>query len=340
MRISLDGGALCAKTNTAFGNYTFTKNFVLALSKFSPFHSYLIYTFCNYSLDKNSNSNLKFTNLGSPRLWMKLRIPYEELKLKNNIFLALNQAVPSFTSSRIITFSHGLSFLHHPIFYGNDARAMKKQLVDAVKKSEAIVVSSDKVRSELLTSYPFVKKCLTLTFGVPFDMQEYKKLARKKFFLYVGMDHPIKNLPFLLKVFEKFRMKFKNNEYKLVLVSNAKRSSDYPKEVEIISSITRENLRKLYQTATAYLSASHYESFNFPVLEALSQNCPVITRPSSVIPEMKEWVYIADSEYDFVLKMGEASAGRLKGKSRKKVTDIFSWKSYIEKLHDLYKETV
>ena len=63
------------------------------------------------------------------------------------------------------------------------------------------------------------------------------------------------------------------------------------KKVGIVLENYKVNLK--ISNATALLTASHYESFNFPVLEALSQGCPVIGLKSAIIPEFKPYVNLA-----------------------------------------------
>ena len=57
---------------------------------------------------------------------MKARVSLEELVNEKDIFLALNQASPLFTGSRIISFSHGLSFYFYADFYPDSFESMNK----------------------------------------------------------------------------------------------------------------------------------------------------------------------------------------------------------------------
>jgi glycosyltransferase involved in cell wall biosynthesis len=47
-----------------------------------------------------------------------------------------------------------------------------------------------------------------------------------------------------------------------------------------------ERLSKLYGSAFALVFPSHYEGFGLPVVEAMSQGCPAITRRNSSLPEV------------------------------------------------------
>jgi len=143
MKISVDGGALNPKNNQRFGTSVFSENLFKALQLYDKKNQYKIYTF----------DNLK------PRLfWLKGRISLEEFKQKNNIFLALNQAVPLYTSGKVVSFCHGLSYHYYPELYSKkDVNRLNKQLGEMVKKSDKIIVSSQNVSDELISMYQYIE---------------------------------------------------------------------------------------------------------------------------------------------------------------------------------------
>lgn len=319
MKISVDGGALNQKDSQRFGTAVFSENLVKALQLYDDKNQYFIYTF----------KNLK------PKLfWLKGRVSIEELKQKKDVFLALNQAVPLYVSGKIISFCHGLSYFFYPQYYSKkDCSRLKKQLEEMVKRSDRIIVSSKKVKDELVSMYRYIDtKAVVLSFGIPFDMNNDSGQARKtscweakrhqnSYFLYVGMDYPIKNINFIKDVYIKFKESNDFRNYKLVLVTK---------------NCSREKLRHLYQNATALLTASHYESFNFPVLEALSQGCPVVGLKSAIIPELKPFVFVAENQIQFISLMKLVTENKLVVNNLKIIQKQFSWKSYVKNLVKLY----
>ncbi len=336
MKISLDGGAFCTEEDLRFGNYTFSKSLIESIRKYETENEYYIYSFCPKPPWLETDKKLHYKILKPKSLWLSTRVSIEEVQQKKDIFLALNQAIPFSTRSNIISFSHGLSFYFYPQFYPDSYPALKDQLGPMVKKSRFIVVPSRRVKNELKKLFTAYEHFVTINYGVPTDMLIHKSRPRKKYFLFVGMDHPIKNLEFLVKVFKKFKENKKFSGYKLFLVGNLKKFEDEESDLFSVSNITRDELRILYSEATALLTASFYESFNFPVLEALSQNCPVIGLNSGIIPEFKKLVYLAYDSSDFLLHMANISQG---GDSKIKRRDIlarFSWKKYIAKLKELF----
>jgi len=308
MKISVDGGALNQKNNRHFGTSVFSENLVAALKKYDKNNKYFIYTF----------DNLK------PKLfWLKGRVSVEEFTRKKDVFLALNQAIPLFTSGKIISFCHGLSYYFCPQYYSKkDVIRLNEQLKEMIKKSNIIIVSSQKVKNELVLMYQYIKtKVVVLPFGIPFDMKRNKEKKRMKFFLYIGMDHPIKNIDFIKEAFKKFKGSKEFKDHKLILVTK---------------NCPRKKLCRLYKNAAALLTASHYESFNFPVLEALSQGCPVIGLKSAIIPELKPYVNLAGNIESFVEKMKKITK-KPDARSISRLYGRFNWENYVKNLVKLYK---
>ena len=309
MKISVDGGALNPKNNQRFGTAVFSENLVKALQLYDNKNQYYIYTF----------ENLK------PKLfWLKGRVSLEEFKQKKDVFLALNQALPLYASGKIISFCHGLSYHYYPEYYSKkDNIRLNKQLSEMVKRSDKIIVSSEKIKSELISiDRSIANKIIVLSFGIPFDMSSYAKASadKKKYFLFVGMDHPIKNINFIKKAFNEFKKDRKYYDYKLYVLTK---------------NVTRQKLGKLYQYATALLTASRYESFNFPVLEALSQGCPVIGSKPAVIPELKPYVNAVNTIEEFVERIKNISK-KPSVQSINRLNKKFNWKDYVENLVKLY----
>lgn len=87
--------------------------------------------------------------------------------------------------------------------------------------------------------------------------------------------------------------------------------------------------------AKALLTVSDYESFNLPVLEALSLGCPVIGLKSAIIPELEPFVHVAKSENDFI-KLLNSTIKRPDQKTINVLRKIFNWEDYVRKLVKLY----
>lgn len=331
MQIGIDTGALCGKR---LGNYVFTKNLIESLNKFDKKNIYYLYSFCNKKKNFNLGKNLRFKKILPKTNWINWAVRYEESKNKKDIFLGLNQSFPNSTSKKII-FSHGLSFIFYKNYYPDSYRKMIIQVEKMINSADYIIVSSSKVKAEFESLYGRINNIRVIPFGIPFDFHEYKSTKRKQYFLNVGMNHPIKNIEYLVNCFNKFQKNSKT-PFKLYLVTDRINKNIKNKNIIQMINLSRKKLQTLYRHAAGYLTSSYYESFNFPVLEALSQNCRVISLKSSVISEMREYVNIAKSQNDFIKQMN-LSVNNVSNINIKILREKFSWKKYIDELIQLYR---
>lgn len=328
MKISVDGGALSQKVDQRFGTAVFSENLIRSLRLYDDQNIYYVYT---------------FKNLRPKIFWMKGRVSLEELKVNKDIFLALNQALPLYTSGKIINFCHGLSYHFFPKYYPEKYRTrLNRQLKEMIKRSDKIIVSSQKVKNELVSIDRSVKKLIfVLPFGIPFDMLDKSLFTKttmggkEKYFLFVANNQPIKNVDFIIQSFNRLKREDKFRNFKLYLVGDWRDYEDKDKGIVSLGSVSRKKLSFFYKKATALLTTSYYESFNFPVLEALSQSCPVIGLKPAIIPELRPYVNTCKNQREFLqnmktikIKPDKISIGKLR--------TTFDWKKYVKNLVKLY----
>ena len=175
---------------------------------------------------------------------------------------------------------------------------------------------------------------MVLPFAVPFNFHDYHEYEREPFFMFGGMDHQIKNIECIVESFHTLREEKDYKDYKLYLIGP---HQPYASDSIIVKPhLTADELQVYYQKATAYLTASHYESFNLPVLEALSQQCPVVGLESALIPEMQQYAYIAKDKEHFVEQMKYVANKEYTIINRSHLLDMFSWEHYVKRLMELY----
>lgn len=333
MNISLDGGALCS--NSVFGNYIFNSNLIRALGEYDEKNRYVAYGFCDKPSDFSSGV-VRWKQLTPKTWWMKARVSVEEMIHPKDIFFALNQSLPLMTKARIFSFSHGLSFYYYPLFYKKSQPVLMSQASNMVRRSEHIFVSSIKVKKDFEDLFPNYRNVVVLPFGVPFDISASKKKARKPYFMFCGMDATVKNIDFLVSAMEILTREKKYKKYRLYLCGNFSKRIFNSDLVRNIQNPSRSQINTLYNEATAYVTSSWYESFNFPVVEALAAGCPVIGLKSAVIPEMQPYASVVDDTDHFVHLMKRAADGELSRVNTEKVRKEFSWQTYVKKLMSYY----
>lgn len=334
MNISVDAGGLCIKQG--FGNFTFSNNFIKALIKYDKENKYSLYSFCKKNRSLKLNDNFKYKLLRPKRFWMKGALTIEELKNSKDVFLALNQALPLFSTSYIVSFCHGLSYYFYPKYYKRDCKRLTNQLKNMVNKSNIIIVSSEKVKKEMHSIFPKSPKIKVIPFGIPFDFKKFKQTKRKKQFLFCGMNNEIKNVDFIINSFLIFISNKKYADYKLILVGPFQNKENISKNIYCKGFLSRRQLIDLYRESKAYLTASHYESFNFPVLEALSQKCQVIGLKTAIIPELEKYVNTIANKKSFGDRLINVANGKKININRKELVKDFSWLQYVKEIKKCY----
>jgi len=166
----------------------------------------------------------------------------------------------------------------------------------AVSASSAIISVSDFTKKELATVYGahVLQKIVTVYEGVsetfhrrPMNEQRDVRLVHKlpdRFFLYVGSNKEHKQVPLLLEAFAKASPHGRS----LVLVTCGAESEAWGKQlgVQVLRHVSDTDLPALYSSAEAFVTASVYEGFGLPIVEAEACTCPVIAFRCTSIPEV------------------------------------------------------
>ena len=174
-----------------------------------------------------------------------------------------------------------------------------------IKRADKIWCVSQYTLDLLNQYYPFSKKKSVFVGQISEDIFKkieitdiekkslfYKLHINNNFMLFVGTIEPRKNLSFLLKLYKQYKGKLQlvivgakgwGNSY----ISDIVNSEGFPRENVIFTGfISNEDLVKLYNLATLYISTSLNEGFGLPQLEAMNCGCPVISPHNSAMIEV------------------------------------------------------
>ncbi|MBE9514325.1 MAG: glycosyltransferase family 4 protein [Chloroflexi bacterium] len=177
--------------------------------------------------------------------------------------------------------------------------------------------------------------------------------------LFVGSEHPRKNLFTLLSAFKKLKGQPGFENLKLVKLGKAGgperdfrgetmgtiRRLRLDQQVVFVQDVSVEDLAGYYRGAECFAFPSLYEGFGFPPLEAMACGCPVISSDSSSLPEVVGQAAI---------KVSPRDAGALADALNKILTDRalresliakgatqaakFSWQQTAERTLEVYEE--
>jgi glycosyltransferase involved in cell wall biosynthesis len=189
--------------------------------------------------------------------------------------------------------AHDLSFLHG---YGRILQLHKRKLIPfAVRRARALVAISNFTRNELIDRLDAPADKITVIHSGPgltgvTAAGPAAPAPQQPYLLYVGNLTESKNLPFLIRAFDRADL-----DLDLVLAGRPlERYRDIVQEVE--RATRRERIRfvfdasdadvdVLYRHATALLLPSRYEGFGLTALEGMARGTPVL---ASDIPAIRE----------------------------------------------------
>lgn len=302
-------------------------------------------------------------HLPYPRLvlyesWHRLRRPrVERATGPVDLIHATALTVPPRTAPLIVTI-HDLAWLDAPEnFTRRGVGFFDRALRVALRDADLVLCPSHATQEACLT-YGFEEKRLrVLPLGVDVEPASQDEVARVKrnyglerpYVLWTGTIEPRKNLPGLLRAFERI-----DEPVDLVLAGPKGWNEDIEpllsrqeERIKTLGFVPRGDLGPLYAGAVAFCWPSFLEGFGLPVLEAMAQGTPVVTsrgtsteeiaadagilvdpgNPGSIAAGIERVLSDADVARDLARKGRERAAG-------------YSWERTGELLESAYREVI
>lgn len=241
-------------------------------------------------------------------IWEEFFLFFELIKKKVDVFHGPSFVSPFFKSSKEIITIHDLTFL----FFKEGYTLMNKLyfglfLPKSIRKADIIIANSHSTKKDILKYYDIPEQKIKVVhlgidpnFKKSYDPDELNSIKQKykipeKFFLFVGLLSPRKNIKNILEAFYLFK-KENNSNHKFVIVGKKGwlysdifqfiEENNLVDEIIFTDYVDEKDLSAIYSSATAFLFTSLYEGFGLPILEAMSCGCPVITSNLSSMPEV------------------------------------------------------
>lgn len=311
------------------------------------------------------NKYFKYKIIKGKFLWSQFFLPINLFfNKKNNIFFSPAHYTPRFSKTPAIVTIHDLSFHYYPNdFLKRDLYKLKNWTNYSLKKAKKIIAVSHSTKSDIIKFYDidehkikviyngFEKKILNLKSN---DLL-IKRVKKNPYILYVGTLQPRKNLPTLIDAFSEFVKS--NSNFKLIItgkkgwlyknIFNKVKILNLDKKIIFTDFVNDATLNQLYKNAFCLVLPSFYEGFGIPILEAMSNNCPVISSDKSSLPEIAGNAALFFNPNDSFQLLSQLN--NLKdhpdlrntliesGKNRIK---LFSWKKCAEETLSLLKSTI
>jgi glycosyltransferase involved in cell wall biosynthesis len=234
-----------------------------------------------------------------PHYSWKEQIVFPRLLKQSKIHLLFSPHfnVPFFCPVPFVSTIHDLILHHFPNQASFPRRAAYKILMGrTVRRAKHLIAVSDFTRGELLSAYGkrAVKRTSVIQEAVnplfrPMTeadcaMVREKYGLTKPFFLYVGNAKEHKNVQTLIDAFDRSGLL----DHELVLVTGGKEAASLRAGtlVRVIDRVEEHELPALYSLTRCFVSASLYEGFGLPVLEAAACRASVAVSDRSSFPEI------------------------------------------------------
>ncbi|KXU33920.1 hypothetical protein AXK12_08420, partial [Cephaloticoccus capnophilus] len=213
---------------------------------------------------------------------------------------------PAQKKAKLVVTVFDLGFWVHPEFTTEGIRSgCQRGILDALENADGLIFSSEHSRQEFDRLLPHYRRkgeipSIVTPLGCRYapisnDVAKTNAARHGDYWLFVGSMEPRKNLVGLLDAYEAYAHEhpapkplhfvggsgWKNEEIRARLAPLEARGL-----VKHLGVVADEELPQIYQNAEGFLFPSWYEGFGLPVLEAMSQGCPVICSDRSSLPEV------------------------------------------------------
>jgi glycosyltransferase involved in cell wall biosynthesis len=251
-------------------------------------------------------------------LWAAVASGQRELPGSPDIVHANCYQAPKVGSAKLVYTVHDVSFWVYPEFTTEVNRLVCQQgVLDALSRAAGFVFVSESTRNEFEKIFPDLCGRRSIATVVAPHASRFPSLPSPRLevpsggWLAVGSLEPRKNYSALLDALERYWQRSKVRRPLTIAGGSGWKSEEIHRRIQKLEQrglvcylgyVSEERLKQLYRESFALVFPSHYEGFGLPIVEAMSQGCPVITRRNSSLEEVggSAALYYDDSVEDLV----------------------------------------
>ncbi len=299
------------------------------------------------------------------KLWTFGALPFGIMTQipRPDVIFSPTHYIPRFVPIPRVMSIMDLSFLTYPdLFRKKDLYQLVQWTEYSVRHSRAIFTISEFSRNAIIKQYQIDPKRVIVTYpGLIMKKQDQTTKTSlnlpNPYILSVGTIQPRKNYEKLIQAFSELK---KTNQYKdLELVIVGKKGWLYESIIEapqkygvndyvkFLDFVPDEDLPGLYSNAECFALVSLYEGFGLPVLEAMANQCLVVTSNVSSLPEIAgdAGIYVDPEKLDSIVKgLTQALQEKKDTSANKRIAigkdriKLFSWEKAAEQTLDILEK--
>ena len=289
----------------------FTYETMSRIVKSNPEHTFVFFFDRKYDKSFIFSDNVKPVVLFPPTrhikifdYWFNVRLTKALKKHKCDAFIAPDGFLSLKTDLPQLAVIHDLNFEHFPEDLPKGVSKYYKTHFPAfANKAKRILTVSEYSKNDIVEKYNISPEKIDVAWnGVNnrFSPQTEESIenTRNKFsngapyILFVGAIHKRKNLPRLLKAFDKVKSSW-NKPIKLLIVGEELWSKNFQvnelkhnSDILFTGHLGADELAKVYGAASVFAYVSYFEGFGIPLVEAMKSGVPVLAGNKTSLPEV------------------------------------------------------
>jgi glycosyltransferase involved in cell wall biosynthesis len=286
---------------------------VKEMVKQAPFHQFFLYhQFGNWiNQETTRGTHLEHENVSEPfrsmapgeawKVWQSVEAGLATLPGTPDIVHANCFQAPKVGPAKLVYTVYDVSFWVCPEFTTEDNRLVcQRGVLDAMGRAAGFVFISQSSHDEFERIFPGLLqekdiRCATVLLASRFESAaQPRTVIPTGNWLAVGSLEPRKNYDTILNAFERYLQQSTVKRGLTIAGGRGWKSEHLHARIADLEGrglvkyegyVEDARLHKLYSNAFGLIFPSHYEGFGLPIVEAMSQGCPVITRRNTSLPE-------------------------------------------------------
>jgi glycosyltransferase involved in cell wall biosynthesis len=230
-----------------------------------------------------------------PRLWTHWRLRQALRRERPDVSFIPSHVLPIALGLPSVVTIHDIGHRRAPESYARTTRwYLEATTRYAARRASRLIAVSKSTADDLMRAYGVPGGRITVIhsgIGRQFNLQSPTTVQQvlhrlgiaEPYFLYVGRNHPRKNLPMLRRAFDDARRRGLEATLVLAGPGHDPASSD---RIHVLPYVPADELPALYAGAVALTLPSRFEGFGFPALEAMRCGTAVIASTAGALPEI------------------------------------------------------